>query len=102
MLCLGAGRVIGLGLLDECASALVDVAGANAEHLVTILHRDRRLERGRIDTPREALLGEAECQRRGLDHIARELSRCRVDLGIRHSDLSFRHCEGFSLVRKQI
>ena len=71
------------GASEEGRDALAEVARAGGQHLVAVLHRDRLLEAAGVDVQLEALLGEAQRQRRVAQHALRELARGGVELARR-------------------
>src|SRR5215471_5094197 len=71
-------------LLQERLHALAEVAALRGEDLVAVLHRDRRLERRRVDRPVQAVLGEAHADRRVAQDVLRHLAAGLLELRVGH------------------
>src|SRR5690606_25194454 len=68
-----------LALLEERRDAFPEVARADRQHLIAVLHRDRLLEAAGVDRVLETLLGEAQGERRVAQHAAGQLARRLVE-----------------------
>src|SRR5439155_19632103 len=69
-------------LLEERRHALPEVRRARGEHLVAVLQRDHLLEAPRIEAHAQALLREAEAERRIAEHVARQRARRRLQVRV--------------------
>src|SRR6516164_4283489 len=90
--------VPGRALLQERANALAKVAALRGEDLVAVLHRDRGLERRRVEAPVQAVLGQPHADRRVAQDRGGHLAARLLELGVGHDA---RHQPGRERARRR-